>query len=98
MADLDISYQKVQDAATKIATIKGDIADALQSASQTVDELIGDGFSTPTASEEYNSSFATFIQNAEAAVTSVEQIELFLRNVVTSFTEADTDLAKPLAN
>lgn len=98
MADLDISYQKVQDAATKMALIKGDIAHALQSASRTVDELVGDGFSTPTASEEYGSSFAAFIKEAEAAVTAVGQLELFFRNVVTSFTEADADLAKPLAN
>lgn len=98
MADLDVSYDKIQAAADKVATIKTDLEASLARSRKHVDTLTTSGFQTATASTEYETQFTNIPTNTEAAIKELDGIEQFLQGVIKTFSDTDSSLAKPMAN
>lgn len=98
MADLDVSYDKIQAAADRITLIRADLQASLDRSRQRVDGLIGCGFQTDTASETYEDQFTKFADNTDSAIQELDGIHSFLLGVIGGFSDTDSSLASPMSN
>lgn len=94
MADLDVSYDKIQAAADKVAVIRAGLQDALDHAAMCAEAVVDTEFKTETASGAYGARFSTFTTDTTALIKSLDEIRDFLRGTIDEFSSTDSGMAQ----
>ena len=96
MANVNVTYQQLQDQATKLANARTEIEGQLSALKSQVDSLVAEGFVTDTASKSFQSSYDEFTRGAKDTIDGLDGMAKYLNTAAQTFQDADTQLANAL--
>jgi WXG100 family type VII secretion target len=96
MANLNVTYQEMSDSATKMRNDKADIDAKLTECKSIVDNLTNNGFVTEQASGKFDEVHTDFINSANQAMETLDQLSQWLDKAVQAMQDMDTQLAGSL--
>ncbi len=96
MANLNVSYQEMRDAATRLTAGQEEITTKLSELRSFIESLISSGFVTDQASVAFGESYRQFTQGATDTVAALTSLGEYLRTAATTLEDADTQLASGL--
>ena len=96
MANLNVSYQEMRDAATRLTNGQDEITTKLNELKGFIESLISSGFITDQASVAFGESYRQFTQGATDTVAALTNLGQYLRTAATTLEDADTQLASGL--
>ena len=96
MADMNVTYSELKDAASKLLQGQSDIEAKLTELSTLVDHLTSSGFVTDHASGAFHDTFSTLQSNLKQAVDAYQGMASFLNGAAQAIEETDTQLASSI--
>lgn len=96
MTDLDVSYDQMQAAASRLRAGQDELSTTLRHLRELVGQLVADGFTTTTASGALQLAYEQFTQGALHAVSGIDSIAQFLERAAQALAEVDSRLAAQL--
>lgn len=96
MADMNITYDEMSNSATRMRNNKTDIDDKLTECKNIVDSLTGSGFVTQQASGRFDEVHTEFVNSANQAMDTLDQLSQWLDKAVDAMRQMDSDLAGSL--
>ncbi|MDM7855105.1 WXG100 family type VII secretion target [Cellulomonas alba] len=96
MANLNVSYQEMRDAASRLTTGQDEITSKLNELKSFIESLISSGFVTDQASVAFGESYQQFTQGATSTVAALTNLGDYLRKAAQTLEDADTQLASGL--
>jgi WXG100 family type VII secretion target len=96
MANLNVTYQEMRDAGTRLTAGQDEITAKLNELKSFIDSLIGSGFVTDQASVAFGESYQQFTTGATQTVSALSQLGQYLTQAASTLEEADTQLASGL--
>ena len=96
MANLNVSYQELTDAATRLTNGQDEITTKLNELKGFIESLISSGFVTDQASVAFGESYRQFTQGATDTVGALTNLGEYLRKAASTLEDADTQLASGL--
>lgn len=96
MANINVTYQEMRDAATKLKTGKDDITTSLNQLKSYIGNLISSGFVTEQASVKFGETYNTFTTNATSTINALEGLASYLEQAAQAMADTDTQLATGL--
>ncbi len=96
MANLNVTYGEMRDAATRLTTGQDEITTTLNGLRAFIESLIASGFVTDQASVAFGESYRQFTQGATDAVSALTSLGQYLRQAAQTLEDADTQLAAGL--
>jgi WXG100 family type VII secretion target len=94
MANVNVTYQDMRDAATKLRTGQTEITDKLQSLQKFVQDLVNGGYVTDRSSKQFDQSYSEFNSGATRTIEGLDGMAKFLESAAHAFEQADEELAK----
>lgn len=96
MANLNVTYQEMHDAATRLTTGQDEITTKLNELKAFIESLISSGFVTDQASVAFGETYRQFTQGATQTVAALTNLGQYLRTAADTLSDADTQLASGL--
>lgn len=96
MANIDVSYQEMRDAATRLTAGQDEITTRLGELRSFIDQLVSSGFVTDQASVAFGESYRKFTQGATDTVAALTSLGEYLRAAAATLEDADAQLAAGL--
>lgn len=96
MANLNVTYQDMEDAATRLSNGQHDIETKLGELKQLVDGLVNGGYVTDKSSKAFDSSYAEFNDGATKTIAGLEGMSGFLKSAAQALGDTDQQLASTL--
>lgn len=96
MANVNVTYQQLQDQATKLANGRTEIENQLNSLKNQVDALVSEGFVTDSASKSFQTSYESFTKGAAETIRGLDGMSTYLKTAAQTFQDADQQLASAL--
>lgn len=96
MPNVNVTYEEMRQAATRLNTGKTDIVSRLEELQRLVTGLVNGGYVTDSSSKQFESAYANFTQGAKNVVDSLEHMGNYLNTAAKTFEDADLDLATRL--
>ena len=96
MANVNVTYQQMQDAATKLDNGRVEIDSMLGQLKSLVDSLVSEGYVTDSSSKSFQSSYDEFTTGAKNTIAGLEGMSSYLTKAAQTFQDADTSLASSL--
>ncbi|MEY9874620.1 WXG100 family type VII secretion target [Streptacidiphilus sp. MAP12-33] len=96
MANMNVTYQEMSDTAARMRNNKTDIDDKLTDCKNIVDSLTGNGFVTDQASGRFDEVHTEFVNSANQAMETLDQLSTWLDKAVDAMREMDTQLTSSL--
>jgi WXG100 family type VII secretion target len=96
MANVNVTYQQMKDAATKLNNGRIEIDDMLGQLKSLVDTLVAEGYVTDSSSKSFQSSYEEFTTGAKNTIGGLEGMSTYLTKAARTFEDADTSLASAL--
>lgn len=96
MANLNVSYQEMRDAASRLTTGQDEITAKLNELRSFIESLVRSGFVTDRASVAFGESFQRFTQGATDTVGALADLGDYLRRAAGTLEDADAQLASGL--
>ncbi len=96
MANLNVSYQEMRDAATRLTSGQDEITARLNELKAFIESLISSGFVTDQASVAFGDSYRQFTQGATDTVAALTSLGDYLRRAAQTLEDADAQLASGL--
>lgn len=96
MANVRVTYQEMQDAATKLTNGQSEIEQKLGELKKLVNALVNEGYVTDRSSKQFNELYETFNEGATKTIQSLEGIAEFLKAAADAFQKVDEELASNL--
>ncbi|WP_369392456.1 WXG100 family type VII secretion target [Streptomyces sp. CG1] len=96
MANVNVTYQEMSDTASKMRNNKADIDSKLSDCKSIVDSLTGNGFVTEQASGKFDEVHTEFVNSANKAMETLEQLSQWLDKAVSAIQDMDTQLSGSL--
>jgi WXG100 family type VII secretion target len=94
MANMNVTYGEMTDAAHRLISGKDDITAKLHELQALVNNLVNGGFVTDTASGAFHSSYEQFTKGATDAVNGLDGMSQFLTKAADTLQNVDSQLAK----
>jgi WXG100 family type VII secretion target len=94
MANINVSYHDLQDAAGKLQGFEAQIQDELKQAQALIQNLIHAGFVTDLASKAFDEAYSKFTQSAQGLIGSMNDMGKYLTNAASTMQETDQKLAQ----
>lgn len=94
MANMNVTYSEMNDAAGRLNTGKEGIVTQLQDLQKLVGQLVAGGFVTDAASGAFNNSYDHFTRGTLDAVNGLDGMVEFLKKASQALGEVDAQLAK----
>jgi WXG100 family type VII secretion target len=98
MANMNVTYQEMSDSANTMRNNKADIDDKLNQCKTIVDNLTHSGFVTDQASGKFDDVHTQFVNSANTAMETLDQLSQWLDKAVSAMQDMDTQLAGSLNN
>ncbi|UZN04777.1 WXG100 family type VII secretion target [Cellulomonas sp. S1-8] len=96
MANIDVSYQEMRDAATRLTAGQDEITNRLGELRAFIEQLVSSGFVTDQASVAFGESYRQFTQGATDTVSALTSLGEYLRAAAATLEDADSQLAAGL--
>ena len=96
MANLNVSYGEMRDAATRLTTGQDDITTKLNELKGYIEGLISAGFVTDQASVTFGDSYRKFTHGATELMGGLSSLGEYLRKASDALEDTDTQLAAAL--
>lgn len=96
MANVNVTYQQMQDAASRLSNGRAEIDQQLAMLKNLVDTLVTDGYVTDASSKQFQASYEEFNTGANNMIAGLDGMANYLNTAAHTFQEADTQLASAL--
>jgi WXG100 family type VII secretion target len=96
MANLNVTYQEMSDSASKMRNNKADIDAKLSECKSIVDTLTNSGFVTEQASGKFDEVHTEFVNSANTAMDTLDQLSQWLDKAVAAMQDMDSQLSGSL--
>ena len=96
MANLNVSYQEMRDAASRLTAGQDEITTKLNELKAFIESLISSGFVTDQASVAFGESYRQFTQGATDTVAALTSLGQYLTVAASTLEDADAQLAAGL--
>lgn len=96
MANVNVTYADMTDAASRLTIGKDDLITKLTELQSLVNNLVGSGFVTDTASGAFQTAYETFTTGATQAVTGLDGMSTFLTTAADTLQQVDTQLGSSI--
>jgi WXG100 family type VII secretion target len=96
MANLNVTFQDMEDAAGRLTNGQHDIEGKLTELKSLVDSLVSGGYVTDKSSKAFDSSYAEFNDGATKTIAGLEGMSGFLKSAAQALGDTDTQLASSL--
>jgi WXG100 family type VII secretion target len=94
MANVNVTYQEMRDAATKLRAGQSEITEKLQGLQKFVQDLVNSGYVTDRSSKQFDQSYSEFNSGATRTIEGLDGIAKFLQSAADAFQQVDEDLAR----
>ena len=98
MANLNVTYDQMTDAATRLRAGQSDLEAKLNELRSLVNQLVQDGFTTSRASGAFESSYEQFTTGATRTVQGIDGMAQFLEKAAQALQSTDEQLASQIGN
>lgn len=96
MANINVSYDEMRTAATRLTGGQEDINTKLTDLKGFIEGLVSSGFVTDSASVKFNETYTNFNTSATQTIASLTELSTYLTSAANSLQDADTQLAAGL--
>ena len=96
MANINVSYQELQDAAARLRSGQEDITGRLQELKSFIDSLVSGGFVTDQASVAFQEQYTQFTTGTTQTVSALEGLSTFLTQTASVLSDVDSSLASSI--
>ena len=96
MPNMNVTYQEMQDSASRMRNNKSDIDAKLTECKSIVDTLTTSGFVTDQASGKFDEVHTEFVNSANQAMETLDQLSQWLDKAVSAMQDMDTQLTGSL--
>lgn len=97
MANITVSYEEMETAATNLDTGRGEIIEKLQAMQKQIQGLVASGFVTEQASAKFESAYNDYTVSANTVVEKLTEIQQFIRDVAKAHREMDSQIASKIS-
>jgi len=96
MANMNVTYQEMHDAATHLTAGEDDIKQRLTELRQYIQGLVTSGFVTDQASVQFNETYGNFTTSATNLISSLDGLSSYLNKAADAIQSTDQQLASGL--
>jgi WXG100 family type VII secretion target len=96
MANVNVTYEEMQDAGKQLQTGKNDIESRLDQLKRQVDQLVAGGYVTDASSKQFQTSYDDFNTGALKMIHGLEDMNSYLRSAAEAFRNTDQELSRQL--
>jgi WXG100 family type VII secretion target len=96
MPNVNVTYQDMRDAGTRLRNGKNDMEQQLNALKKTVDALVTGGYVTDQSSKAFQSSYDEFNKGVTETLRGLDGMSTYLDKAAQAFQEADQQLAQSL--
>jgi WXG100 family type VII secretion target len=96
MANVNVTYQQMEEAAGRLTNGRTEIDGMLGQLKSLVDQLVSDGYVTDSSSKQFQSSYEEFTTGAKNMIGGLDGMSQYLNQAASTFRDADTQLASAL--
>jgi WXG100 family type VII secretion target len=96
MPDMNVTYQDMHDAASRLSRGEDDIKSQLAQLKSLVDSLVSGGYVTDKSSVAFNNSYQEFNNGATQTISGLTGMASYLNKAATALEQTDSDLANSL--
>lgn len=93
MANINVSYSEIEQAATQLGTGRDEITEKLRLLQSQINNLVASGFVTDQASGKFNAAYNDYTVSANTVVQKLTEIQSFLTQTATAMRDMDSQLA-----
>jgi WXG100 family type VII secretion target len=96
MPNMNVTYQDMHDAASRLSQGEDDIKSALAQLKSLVDSLVSGGYVTDKSSVAFNNSYQEFNNGATQTISGLSGMASYLNAAANALEQTDSDLANSL--
>lgn len=96
MANVNVTYEEMQEAGRRLQMGKDDIETRLDQLKQQVHQLVEGGYVTDTSSHQFRDSYEEFDTGARKMVHGLEDMNTYLQKAAEAFRNTDQELSRQL--
>jgi WXG100 family type VII secretion target len=96
MANVNVTYDEMREAAKHLKSGQQDIADKLNALQKLVNSLVNGGYVTDSSSKHFEESYARFNSGATNVIGSLTDMGEYLTRAAQTFQDADEHLKNSL--
>ncbi|MDR0285016.1 MAG: WXG100 family type VII secretion target [Propionibacteriaceae bacterium] len=96
MANVNVTYQEMRDAANKLNAGREEINQKLSDLKTYIGNLVSSGFVTDQASVKFNETYTQFTTNATGTISALEGLASYLTQAAQAMSDTDSQLAAGL--
>lgn len=96
MANITVSYDEMNAAATKLDVGRGEMIEKLRDLQTQMQGLVSSGFVTDAASKKFESAYNDYTTSAHTVVEKLTEIQRFIRDVAKAHQDMDTEIASKI--
>ena len=93
MANVNVTYEEMQNAATQLQTGQNEIDTQLAQLSSLIQNLVGSGYVTDSSRPQFQAAYEEFTSGARNVIAGLASISNYLNTAARTFQEADASLA-----
>jgi WXG100 family type VII secretion target len=94
MANVNVTYEEMRDAANKLKSGEDEIRSKLESLHSMIQNLINEGYVTDSSSKKFNDNYEEFNTGVNKTIEGLDGMSQYLKAAADAFQQADEDLAK----
>lgn len=96
MANVNVTYQEMHDAAGKLTAGQTEIEDKLAQLKGLIESLVAGGYVTDSSSKSFQTAYDQFNTGAKNTISGLNDMSGYLKKAAQTFQDADTQLANAL--
>jgi WXG100 family type VII secretion target len=96
MTNLNVTYQDMRDAASKLSNGKQDIETKLRELKSLVDSLVNGGYVTDKSSKAFDSSYTEFNDGVTKTIEGLDGMSDYLNKAADALEDTDSQLASAI--
>lgn len=96
MANLNVTYGDMTDAAGRLRAGQQEMEAKLAELGQLIDGLVSSGFQTDQASGQYQEQFHQFQTGTKTAIEALDSLALYLEKAADALQNTDTELSNSI--
>lgn len=96
MPNVNVTYEEMRAAATRLNTGRGDIEAKLEELQKLVQSLVNGGYVTDQSSKQFEQAYERFNISAKGTIGSLEDMGRYLTKAAEAFEHADKSLSNAL--
>lgn len=93
MANISISYQEMEAAATQLGAGRDEITAKLQQLQRQIQGLVASGFVTDAASKRFEASYTEYTAGANQVIEKLTEIQQFITQTAAAHRAMDDEIA-----